>query len=202
MLFSMRGGGKCPICRAGKGATTSEPWAPNKEGAILASRDANDPVGPMTGERTFGECPVCLNVKNPDDMVMLPCKHILCSECASNVRVGFHDPAIPAEGLAPGSGYFIHLKPEAGRGDRVTYEVNQMSTLESLLDIIEIYLNSNPGGVDLHGPPRWELRDESGLLVQVYLNREDMTIASRLVSGATVHATDLNTDNNTEETGF
>jgi hypothetical protein len=134
--------------------------------------------------------------------VMLPCKHILCLVCASNVALGFHDPAIPAEGLAPGSGYFIHLQPEEGRGDRVTYEVNQMSTLESLLDIIENYLNSNPGGVDLYGPPRWELRDESRLKVHVYLNREDMTIASRLVSGATVHATDLNTDNNTEETGF
>ena len=200
MLFSMRGGGICPLCRAGKGLAISEPWAPNKEGAIFADREANDPVGPITKQRAFGECPVCFEVKNPDDMVMLPCKHIFCRVCLA--KVGFYDPDDPIRRLAPGSDYFIHLQPEAGRGDRLTYEVNKMSTLESLLDIFENYLNSNPEGVDLFGEPQWELRDESGLKVQVFWNKPDITISSRLQSGTTVRATDLNTDNDTEETGI
>jgi hypothetical protein len=87
MLFSMRGGGKCPICRAGEGETTLEPWAPNKEGAIVGRRSADDPVGPVTKESSDRWCPVCFVVKGPDDMVMLPCKHILCRVCAD--KVGF-----------------------------------------------------------------------------------------------------------------
>jgi len=94
MLFSMRGGGICPVCRGGAGLDKPQPWAPDKEGAIATGEELVDAEGP----RFIGECPVCFT-DDLNAMVMLPCKHILCRNCAG--RVGFRPEGQDLQSGAP-----------------------------------------------------------------------------------------------------